>query len=57
MDYNLILSLVCAGMAGDIGDREDLPFVLSWCFIRTYGFSPQVNHELNKYNLEIRELL
>lgn len=44
-------------IAGDIGDREDLPFILSWCFIRTYGFNPVVNHELNKYNLEIRELL
>ena len=44
-------------IAGDSGDKEDLPFILSWCFIRTYNFNPVVNDELNKYNLEIRELL
>ena len=44
-------------IAGDSRDKEDLPFILSWCFIRTYNFNPVVNDELNKYNLEIRELL
>lgn len=44
-------------ISGDSGDREDLPFLLSWCFIRSYGFNAVVNDELNKYNLEIRELL
>jgi len=44
-------------IAGDSDDKEDLPFLLSWCFIRSYGFNAVVNDELNKYNLEIRELL
>lgn len=44
-------------ISGDVGDKEDLPFLLSWCFIRSYNFNAVVNDELNKYNLEIRELL
>lgn len=44
-------------ISGDSGDREDLPFLLSWCFIRSYNFNAIVNDDLNKYNLEIRELL
>ena len=44
-------------ISGDLGDKEDLPFLLSWCFIRNSNFAPVVNDELNKYNLEIRELL
>lgn len=44
-------------ISGDLGDKEDLPFLLSWCFIRSYNFNAVVNDELNKYNLEIRELL
>ncbi len=44
-------------ISGDLGDKEDLPFLLSWCFIRNSSFAPVVNDELNKYNLEIRELL
>lgn len=44
-------------ISGDLGDKEDLPFLLSWCFIRSSNFAPVVNDELNKYNLEIRELL
>lgn len=44
-------------IAGDSGDIEDLPFLLSWCFIRSYNFNAIVNDDLNKYNLETRELL
>lgn len=44
-------------MSGDAGDKEDLPFLLSWCFIKTYGFNAVTNEDLNKYNLETRELL
>lgn len=44
-------------ISGDVGDEEDLAFLLSWCFIRSSNFSPVVNDQLNKYNLEIRELL
>lgn len=44
-------------ISGDLGDKEDLPFLLSWCFIRSYNLNAVVNDELNKYNLEIRELL
>lgn len=44
-------------ISGDIGDKEDLPFLLSWCFIKSYNFNAVVNDELNKYTIEIRELI
>jgi hypothetical protein len=44
-------------VSGDVGDKEDLPFLLSYCFIKDYNFNPLVNHELNKFTLNIREFL
>ena len=44
-------------VAGDTGDREDLPFLVSYCFIRDKNFNPVVNDELNEFTLNIREFL
>ncbi len=44
-------------ISGDIGDKEDLQFLLSYCFIRDYNFNPIVNHELNKFTIQTREFL
>lgn len=44
-------------ISGDIGDKEDLPFLLSYCFIEDKQFNPIVNHELNKFTLQTREFL
>lgn len=44
-------------LSGDTGDNENLPFLLSYCFIKDYNFNPIVNNELNKFTLNIREFL
>lgn len=44
-------------VSGDSGDKEDLPFMLSYCFMRDYNISPIINDDLNKFTLTIREFL
>lgn len=44
-------------LSGDIGDNENLPFLLSYCFIKDYNFNPIIHNELNKFTLNIREFL
>lgn len=44
-------------VSGDSGDKEDLPFMLSYCFTRDYNMNPVINDELNKFTLTIREFL
>ena len=44
-------------IAGDSSDNENVPFLLSYCFIRDYNINPVINDELNKLNLTIREFL
>lgn len=44
-------------IAGDDGDSEDLPLLLSYCFIRDYSFNPAIKHELNKFTIQTREFL
>ena len=50
MSKNLVIS-------GDVGDKEDLAFLLTYGFIRDYSFNPVVNDELNKFNFTTREFL
>ena len=50
MSKNLVIS-------GDVGDKEDLTFLLTYGFIRDYSFNPVINDELNKFNFTTREFL
>lgn len=50
MSKNLVIS-------GEVGDKEDLTFLLTYGFIRDYSFNPVVNDELNKFNFTTREFL
>ena len=50
MSKNLVIS-------GDVGDKEDLAFLLTYGFIRDYSFNPVINDELNKFNFTTREFL